>query len=957
MVAMFVRKVPSSMWLAVLFAGILGAEAVAGSPGDCPSRKEGQLCGHAARLLAEFRATKDRDLRGSGDPQPETPWTDVLHANIDVEINPTAHTIFGTVTITAASQIDGLGEFVVYLYPNGGQMAVSSIAGDVAGPTTFTHMGDKVTVTLDQAYDATQQFTVSLNYGGVPGGDGLYWNSHYNGSQSVNIAASLSEPFYARYWWPGKDVLDDKCFFDLWFTVADNLVAVSNGILRDVDTLPGNKKRYHWEEINPMVSYLASVAVADYVLYQTTYDHLRDTMPMMFYILPEHNTAGIRAHCDTYTTTTAVLSDVYGQYPFIDEKGGMAETPGLWAFMEHQTIPSMPQLDIDWVNTHELSHQWWGDNVTCQNWGDIWLNEGMASFSEAVWMEFKPGGSMTAYWSRINDRRPSNPDAQVYVTDVNSEGAIFDDNAVYDKGAWVTHMLRHVMGDDMFFQALRYYRALYQGGSATTAEFIASMSGIFGHDLAWFTDEWVMSPGSPDYRYNYSTANIGGQQYLKLVVWQTQYNRGYGLTTMPIDIRVTTNATGAKTYRIWNDDWTEYYVIPIDGLPSQDVGFDAADGVANHNWVLTHSRAKVTTALYSPPTLLAADIVLAGGSTGDSTITLLFSEDIGSLVPDALVLAGQLTGAHSPESISYDAAAQKATIVYESLPEDLYTFTVVAADTIANDKSLDGEIDDSHWWDTTLFPSGDGQPGGDAILTFRKLIGDVDGDGDIDFDDLNALVAVLLGSPIRAADVIRSDLNSDGAANGLDIQPFVERLLGYALTVSVTPDRNWVYENLAGSTSCRLECSAAVLHDPLGNTSYNYEWSVEPPADRPGAVFSLVSGGGTDHVVYTAPPRPAYSPGGLPYVVRCVITGSPFGNKTEATQPVTVRVLGDVDGDGCTDAVDRQIIVAVENGSITDPALVAAADVNCDGSVDGLDRQIVLAVESDFDGAGAGNCD
>ncbi|HVP12339.1 MAG TPA: M1 family aminopeptidase [Phycisphaerae bacterium] len=556
-----------------------GPTLAGGSPGDLISPPPDQP--HGVALLeqppAEVRDASG-DTRGPGDPQPETPWTDVLHTKIDIGFNLGTQTLSGLVTITALSQISGLNQFVVYLDKNGGLMSLNTVGGSVAGPTSFTHVGDKVTVTLNTTYNVGQQFTVTFNYGGKPRGGGPCWGSH--GSPSVPIMATNSEPFYARYWWVGKDVLDDKCTFDIWVTVPNTHVVAANGILRGTDQIPGSKLRYRWEETYPMIPYLASLAIADYQVYSTTYTHLGHTMPMSFYLLPEHNTAYYRGYCDTYVTMTQVFADLFGEYPFITEKGGMAETPTMPWYMEHQTLPSMPTIDTDWINSHELAHQWWGDTVTCQTWGDTWLNEGFASFCEAIWEEYKPGGSMSAYHSWMNSRLPYSTDAQLYVTDVNDDSVIFAE-LVYDKGAWVVHMLRHLLGDPTFFQALANYRASFEGSSATTTEFINSVSATAGYNLTFFTNQWVMNPGSPDYNYGWRSIQAGGRNYVLLRVSQTQTTRGYPNMTMPVDIRVTTGS-GQTTYVVWCANGTETFAIPVSGVPSQ-VALDPDD------WILTHS--------------------------------------------------------------------------------------------------------------------------------------------------------------------------------------------------------------------------------------------------------------------------------------------------------------------------------------------------------------------------------
>ncbi|MFQ5423078.1 MAG: M1 family aminopeptidase [Phycisphaerae bacterium] len=562
------------------------SQAVATSPGDCPAPGKHWACGHAMQPAG---LPAPRGVFGPGDPQPETLWTDVTHTKIDIDVDPTARTISGIVTIDATSLINGLTSLVLYLNPTGGAMIVTGVGGN---GVSYTYIGDTVTVTLDATYNTGQIFTVSVAYRGSPQ-DGVYWGSHNNGTSVVDIVATLSEPYSARGWWVGKDVLNDKCTFEIWVTVPDTLVVVSNGLLQGVDPMPGAKLRYRWSESNPMIPYLASLAIGDYQLYATQYVHLGDTMPMDFYILPESNTPAWQAHADTYVTMTQVFSDVYGQYPFITEKGGMVHTPTLGGtFMEHQTIPSMPVFDIDWINAHELSHQWWGDTVTCETWGDTWLNEGFATFSEAIWAEFKPGGSLSAYHAWMDARLPWNPDARVFVTNVNSVGAIFATNSSYYKGSWVLHMLRHVLGDATFFQALLDYRAAFEGDSATTGEFAASVSATAGYDLSFFTNQWVMNTGSPDYEYAWAPGQAGGQDYLLLRIDQTQGNRGFGLVKMPIDVAVTTTA-GTATYVVWSINAIDTFAIPIPG-PPQQVSLDP------DAWVLTHSMAQAGLVIGAP---------------------------------------------------------------------------------------------------------------------------------------------------------------------------------------------------------------------------------------------------------------------------------------------------------------------------------------------------------------------
>ena len=543
------------------------------------------LCPHAQALLRRYEA----EHRPGGASREADADTDVTNYFLDMEIIPeysgsdvTAVRVEAVNTVDAQAAADGLTTFTLDLRDN---LTVNSVTGNVGG---WSRVGHTIEITLDQTYDTGESFQVIVDYEGYPSSSGFgafdWWMRNDN-----LVIATLSEPFYARYWWPCKDALDDKATMQMHVTVPDWMVAVSNGMDDGTEVLTGSRIKYRWSETYPMIPYLASLAVTNYERYdlQYEYDVGRATMPVPCYVYPDHwdyvneePYSSYKIGCDALPTMLETLSLKYGQYPFVTEKYGVAETGGtggLSASMEHQTISSMSAVaSYSDIMLHELAHQWWGDEVTCQTWYDIWLNEGFATYSESLYREFGPGGSASSFWYRVNVRRPSDPDAQVYRTDISSTGAIFSSNAVYKKASWVLHMLRHLMGDDEFFDALADYRAAFQHDSVTTAEFTASISASFGHDLSWFTDQWVMNPGSPDYEWNYTSDNIGGQDYLKLAVWQKQDGEGYGLITMPIDIRVTTGG-GPNVHTIWNNAWTEYYVIPIDGAPT-NVEFDEDGG-------------------------------------------------------------------------------------------------------------------------------------------------------------------------------------------------------------------------------------------------------------------------------------------------------------------------------------------------------------------------------------------
>ncbi len=202
----------------------------------------------------------------------------------------------------------------------------------------------------------------------------------------------------------------------------------------------------------------------------------------------------------------------------------------------------------------------------------------------------------------------------------------------------------------------------------------------------------------------------------------------------------------------------------------------------------------------------------------------------------------------------------------------------------------------------------------------------------------------------QIANADQSDADGDGLGDSCDPD----------LSVSAQSDRAWVYEHLViedtqgssqNATECPVVFTAIVDDDPLGNTSYTFVWSVIPPPDRPGAAFQELSGGASDTETFFPPLRPAFS--STAYVVQLLVTGDQHGNQGMASFPILVRVVGDVDGNGCVEETDQEIIELVEDGTITDPELVLAADVNCDLTTNFvLDAAIVEFVLADVDGGG-----
>jgi len=706
------------------------------APASDPNQLEDAGCGAArAAALRHWAARQvDEDDPGLEAMREAFDQTDVLHYNLELEIFPDSEQIAGTNRITIRSLADGLTEFTFRLHAD---LAITAALINDATPVAIDEISTTTRrATLDRAYDAGEEFTLSISYEGSPprGGFGYRFFQKHGG---VDVVATFSCPYYAYTWWPCKDGdtgepgdNGDKATIELTVTGPDNLRTVSNGVLQGVDELGGNRKRYRWATGYPIATYLVMFSSSNYITWTVPYEHAGGTMPVEFNIYPESDSDKVRQRLGTIPTILEVYGQLYGPYPFINEKYGVYEFE-FGGGMEHQTNTGQGTFNV-WLCAHELSHQWWGDAVTCRTWHDTWLNEGFATYSEALWKEFRPASpGQSALHDWMAQRRPSRVDGSVYCYDTSGAGNIFDYNFRYCKAAWVLHQLRHIVGDDTFFAILRAHRDAFEGGAATTDEFIATASDVHGQDLGWFFQPWIYEIGAPAYRFGWQCESIRGRDYLRLYIGQVQ-DASWPTFVMPLDVRVD-HAKGSETQVVFNDERAEHFVLAIP---------QTATGVVldEFEWVL-HTSLEEQSYIAGPPVLVQAsplpgETVLPNGAPTEITIT--FSENVTVSAADLAVeeaVAGPVDF-----TLDYSASDYTATLALDaSLPIGCYTLTVRDSVESANGIALDGEIESP--LDPQSLPSGEGLPGGEAVFSFFvRCFGDLDGDLDVDMDDVEVLL-------------------------------------------------------------------------------------------------------------------------------------------------------------------------------------------------------------------------
>jgi aminopeptidase N len=413
---------------------------------------------------------------------------------------------------------------------------------------------------------------------------------------------SLSEPNGARQWWPCKDRPDDKAdSLDVLLRVPVGLVATSNGLLTDTTNHPDGSHTFHWKHRYPITTYLVCVTATDYERIEDRYVPAPgDTMLVEHFVYPEWRTM---AEIDFSITPEAIgaFAERFGPYPFLREKYGHTLFP--WSGgMEHQTNTSYGSSLItglnrfDWLTVHELAHQWWGDMTSPADWRDVWLNEGFATYSEAIWYEHVSG--MERYHSFMtNACQVYDPSGPLY-----DPIELFDGNTVYNKGGWVMHMLRGAIGDSLFFASLAEYRERTAYRSTTTAEFQSIVEEVSGRSMDWFFQPWVYGIDRPHYAVSFLPYGDPGFPSVAIHLEQTQTEPAF--FEMPVEFRIELEGGSSIRARIWNDP--EHGDIELD-LPAVavDVTVDPDD------WILDAAETV-------PYTMHITTTELPGGHAGDS---------------------------------------------------------------------------------------------------------------------------------------------------------------------------------------------------------------------------------------------------------------------------------------------------------------------------------------------------
>jgi aminopeptidase N len=363
-------------------------------------------------------------------------------------------------------------------------------------------------------------FELKVTYSGTPKKAGLegFVFGKINGT---SLVYNLSEPSYSSSWYPCNDFPSDKALLDIRIKNDSSQVSISNGLLIGTED-DGVKRTYHWKTNYPISTYLIAIYSSSYRHFSDEYISIdeKDTMAIDYYVL-QNNVEDAEADFQEHPEVLRFFADTFGEYPFIKEKYGVAEFLWQLGAMEHQTITGVASNIIGGKNffldiyIHELAHHWWGNAVGPKSWNDIWLNEGFSTYSEALYYEFKSGKSALRS-SMLSKSQGS------FSMALGNPGSFLFSGTVYNKGAWVLHMLRWELGDKTFFRILRQYYEKFKYTNASTKDFKTVCESISGVNLTKFFDQWLNGTGKIELIYNWSTQKINNDYETIITLEQVQ---------------------------------------------------------------------------------------------------------------------------------------------------------------------------------------------------------------------------------------------------------------------------------------------------------------------------------------------------------------------------------------------------------------------------------------------------
>jgi len=520
----------------------------------------------AAILLADGRApyqrTRDRQI-------------DVHHSKIDISVNLKMKSVNGYVIHTLSPLSSNLS-----VIDMDAEDMIISRARFNGKDIKFNQDDEFIHLELDKSIGWLDTVDIRLDYTAEPlkglffiAPDDIYTEKHWQ-------AWTQGEEMDNHHWVPMYDYPNDRASFECKLTVDEKYTAISNGELLSKKNNEDGTRTWHWRENYPMVSYLISFVIGEYVKVEDAYE----SIPINYWVYEENKHEALRSFGKTPDMMKYFNEKTGVDYP-LEKYDQVIVEDFMFGGMENVTLThntdrtmhdqfSAPDYSSDGLVAHELAHQWYGDLITTRNWANIWLNEGFATFFSRKYREHNLGydegeyirlGEMRSYFSA--DKKFRRPTVYHYYYDPME---LFNGH-VYAKGSLILNMINDHLGNDGFWRAIQYYTSSYQYDNVETTDLKRAIEETTGQNLEWFFKQWLFEAGYPEYKVSWSyNARYSS---IKLSIQQTQNMATTNLFKMPVQIQV-----DDQFHIIWIQDENTIYELPVVQRPKMIV-FNAGNRI------------------------------------------------------------------------------------------------------------------------------------------------------------------------------------------------------------------------------------------------------------------------------------------------------------------------------------------------------------------------------------------
>lgn len=404
----------------------------------------------------------------------------------------------------------------------------------------FTYKNNKVFVQLPTILNAGNKINLEIKYHGSTYVDPQFGGFYFSGNYAFNIGVGfIADPHnLGKAWFPCVDEFEDRSLYEFYINTARGYRAFCNGILEGSKLLPDGRTQWHWNMKQPIATYLASVAVAPFEEIKRTYKNLPISIAAI-----AADTANAKKTMAKLDTAINAYIKAWGPYPF--DKIGYVLVPFNGGAMEHASSIHIGKafvdgsLNYETIYPHELAHMWFGDLVTCDKQEEMWLNEGWATYNEAIFTHAAYGAEAYKTWMRNKHR---NVIQYAHIKDGNylALNAVPHNQTygttVYDKGADLVHTLRYYMGDTAFFKSVKNYLYTHAFSAVNSSILEQSLTNASGINMSTFFNDWVATPGFPHFYIDKINVQESGGKY-QVNFSLAQKGRGNThLYTMPLKV-------------------------------------------------------------------------------------------------------------------------------------------------------------------------------------------------------------------------------------------------------------------------------------------------------------------------------------------------------------------------------------------------------------------------------------